>query len=104
MKTIEISPRKKAPLYSTLVKREAEIRKGGRGTFVRAGRKAKGAATWKHKKYKGSVNLKRAPSEVVTAKIRSSAPEDERRLLNSFLGFVDRQCGDRVLSITIHYG
>lgn len=103
MKIVEISPRKKASLYATLVKREAEIRQGGRGTFVRAGRKTKGAATWKHKKYKGSVNLKHNPSEVVTAKIRSSAPEDERRLLNSFLGFVDRQCGDRVLSIAIHY-
>ncbi len=104
MKTIEISPRKKAPLYGTLVKRQDEIRKGGRGTFVRAGRKAKSAATWKHKKYKGSVILRRDPSEVVIAKVRSTVPEDERRLLNSFLGFVDRQCGDRVESITIHYG
>jgi hypothetical protein len=104
MKTVEISPRKKAHIYSTLVRREAEIRKGGRGTFVRAGRKTRGGATWKHKKYRGSVSLKHDPSEVVTAKIRSSIPEDERRLLNSFLGFVDRQCSDQVLSITIHYG
>jgi hypothetical protein len=104
MKTVEISPRKKAPLYATLVKREAAIRKGGRGTFVRAGRKTAGGTTWKHKKYKGSVSLKHDASEVVTAKVRSSVPEDERRLLNSFLGFVDRQCGDRVMSITIHYG
>jgi hypothetical protein len=103
MKTVEISPRNKTTLYGTLVKREADIRKGGRGTFVRAGRKAKNAATWKHKKFKGSVNLKRLPSEIVTAKVRSNAPEDERRLLNSFLGFVDRQCGDQVLSITIRY-
>jgi hypothetical protein len=50
------------------------------------------------------VNLRRGLGEVVTAKIRSSQPEDERRLLNSFLGFVDRQCGDQVLSITIRYG
>ena len=104
MKTIEISPRKKAPLYPTLVKREAEIRQGGRGTFVRAGRKTAGGATWKHKKFKGSVSLKRGAAEVVTAKVRSPVPEDERKLVNSFLGFVDRQCGDQVLSITIHYG
>jgi hypothetical protein len=103
MKTIEIAPRKQAPLYATLVKREAEIRQGGRGTFVRAGRKTAGGATWRHKKYKGSVSLRRGAAEVVTAKVRSPAPEDERRLLNSFLGFVDRQCGERVSSITIHY-
>jgi hypothetical protein len=103
MKTVEIAPRKKAPLYRTLVNREAAIRQGARGTFVRTGPKATGTATWKHKKYKGSVKLRREPSEGVTAKIRSTAQEDERRLLNSFLGFVDRQCGEQLLSITIYY-
>jgi hypothetical protein len=104
MKTVEILPRKKSPLYSTLVRREAAIRLKGLGTFARSGPKRQGSATWKHKRFKGSVNLKRGPADVVTAKVRSSQPEDERRLLNSFLGFVDRQCGDQVLSITIHYG
>jgi len=105
MKIVEILPRKKSALYSTLVKRQAAIRRTGRGTFVRSRPGGgQGSATWKHKKYKGSVSLKRGAAEVVTAKIRSSAPEDERRLLNSFLGFVDRQCGEQVLSITIHYG
>jgi hypothetical protein len=104
MKTVEISPRDKSAIYSTLVKREAAIRQNGRGTFVRSGLKRAGSAIWKHKKFNGSVNLKRGPAEAVTARIRSSQPEDERRLLNSFLGFVDRQCGDQVLSITIHYG
>ncbi len=104
MKIVEILPRQKSPLYSALVKREAAIRRTGRGTFVRSGPKRQGSATWKHKKFKGSVNLKRGPADVITAKVRSSDPEDERRLLNSFLGFVDRQCGDQVLSVTIHYG
>jgi hypothetical protein len=39
----------------------------------------------------------------VTAKIRSSAAEDERQLLKSFLNFVDRYSGDRVSTITIRY-
>jgi len=104
MKTVEISPRDKSAIYSTLVKREAAIRQNGRGTFVRSGLKRAGSTIWKHKKFKGSVNLKRGPAEAVTARIRSSQPEDERRLLNSFLGFVDRQCGDQVLSTTIRYG
>jgi len=104
MKIVEILPRKKSALYSILVKRQAAIRRTGRGTFVRSRPGGQGSATWKHKKYKGSVSLKRGAAEVVTAKIRSSVREDERRLLNSFLGFVDRQCGEQVLSITIHYG
>jgi len=32
-----------------------------------------------------------------------SAPEAERRLLSSFLGFVDRHSQDKVATITIHY-
>ena len=53
--------------------------------------------------YGGSVQLARTPSEHVTARIRASTPEDERRLLSSFLGFVDRHSGDHVATITIHY-
>ncbi len=103
MKVVQISPRGKSSLYSVLVKREAAIRAGGRGTFVRSGRKTARAATWKHKRFRGSVNLKRDDGEAVTAKVRSSSPEDERKLLSSFLGFVDRQCGDEVASIRIDY-
>jgi hypothetical protein len=49
------------------------------------------------------VLLKRSPSEVVTAKVRASTAADERKLLSSFLGFVDRHSGDLVVTITIHY-
>ncbi len=38
-----------------------------------------------------------------TAKVRAATPEDERKLLSSFLGFVDRHAGDQVTTITIHY-
>ena len=40
---------------------------------------------------------------IVTAKVRAATPEDERKLLSSFLGFVDRHSGDRVDTITIRY-
>jgi hypothetical protein len=52
---------------------------------------------------KGSVQLAHDPSEIVTAKVRAATPEDERKLLSSFLGFVDRHCGDHVDTITIQY-
>src|SRR5262244_1714129 len=103
MKIVEIVPRARARLYGTLVAKEAAIRKSGRGTYVRVGRKSQHAARWKHKKFKGTLQLKRGASEAVTAKVRAATPEDERKLLSSFLGFVDRHAGDQVTTITIHY-
>jgi hypothetical protein len=103
MKTVEIVPRERKHLYATLVAKEAAIRKNKRGTYTRVGRKTRDSAQWKHKNFRGSVRLKREPSEVVIANIRSPTPEDERKLLSSFLGFVDRHSGDQVTTITIHY-
>ncbi len=103
MKIVEITPRKKAPIYVGLVKREAAIRKNGRGTFSRKGPARARASTWSHKRFKGSVNLKREDAELVTAKIHSRTPEDEGSLLKAFLGFVDRHFGHQVATITIHY-
>jgi hypothetical protein len=103
MKVVEIVPRERTRLYGMLVAKEAAIRKGGRGTYVRVGRKTQDSTRWRHRNYRGSVQLKRGPSEVVTAKVRATTPEDERKLLSSFLGFVDRHSGDQVVTITIHY-
>ena len=103
MKVVEIVPRERTRLYGALVAKEAAIQKSGRGTYVRSGRKTHDSARWRHKRYKGTVLLKRSPSEVVTAKVRASTADDERKLLSSFLGFVDRHSGDQVVSITIHY-
>ena len=103
MKVVEIVPRQRTRLYATLVAKEEAIRKGGRGSYVRTGRKRRDSARWKHKNYRGSVELKRGDSEVVTAHVRAANPEDERKLLSSFLGFVDRHSGDQVTTITIHY-
>ena len=71
MKVVEIVPRERTRLYGMLVAKEAAIRKGGRGTYVRVGRKTKDATRWKHRNYRGSVQLKRAASEVVTAKVQN---------------------------------
>jgi len=103
MKIIEIVPRGRTRLFGTLTAKEEAIRKGGRGTYMRVGRKSQQAARWKHKKFKGTVQLSRGASEAVTAKVRATTPEDERKLLSSFLGFVDRHAGDQVTTITIHY-
>ena len=103
MKIVEIAPRRKLPIYAALVKREAEIRRNGRGTFARKGRVRAGAATWSHKRFKGTVSLTRGDTELVSAKVRSPTPDDEGGLLKAFLGFVDRHFGNQVATITIHY-
>jgi hypothetical protein len=103
MKLVEITPRHRTRLYTALVNKEAEIRGRGRGTFFRVGRKARAKAEWKHKKFHGSVRLARGESDSVTARVRSSKLEEERQLLSSFLGFVDRHCGEDVSTIMIEY-
>lgn len=103
MKVVEIVPRERTRLYGMLVAKEAAIRKNKRGTYIRVGRKTRDRARWKHKNFRGSVQLKRDDSEVVTVSIRAPTAEDERKLLSSFLGFVDRHSGDQVATITIQY-
>ena len=103
MKVVEIVPRQRTRLYGILVAKEEAIREKGRGTYMRVGRKARDSARWKHKAYRGSVDLRRTDEEGIAAKVRSSDPEDERKLLSSFLKFVDRYSDDRVQKITIEY-
>ena len=74
MKTLEIVPRPRARLFGTLVDKEAAIQRNGRGTYIRVGCKSGSSVRWRHKKYGGSVQLSRDPSETITAKIRASPP------------------------------
>jgi len=101
MKVVQIMPRGKVRLYGAIVKKEASIRKNGRGTFFRAGRKAQSAAKWKHRRYKGSVDLKLGADEQVTAQVRS--PDQEWQMLSAFLGWVNRHFGDQVTAVNIQY-
>ena len=102
MKVVQIVPREKIRLYGGLVKREAAIQNKGLGTFYRAGPKTRNTAKWKHKTYKGWVNLERGLSEVVTAEVRTLSPDQEWQMMSAFLGFVDRHFGDKIMAITIH--
>lgn len=103
MKLLQIVPRNGTRLYGAMVKREAEIRKGGRGTFSRAGRKRASAARWKHARYSGSISLQRTPSEMITVNIKSPDQGEEARLLSAFLGWIGRHFGAEVQTINIQY-
>ena len=101
MKIIQIVPREGLALYAALVKKEAEIRKKGLGTFYRAAARKRNSSKWRHRTYRGWMKLERGLSEVVLAEIHAPAPDQEWQMLSAFLGFIDRHFGDRILTITI---
>jgi hypothetical protein len=103
MKLLQIVPRDGTRLYGAMVKKQAEIRRSGRGTFLRTGRKRRAAARWSHVRYKGAVDLAAGPADAVAVEIRSPDIGDEARLLSSFLGWLDRHFGASVSSVNIQY-
>jgi hypothetical protein len=103
MKVVQIMPRDGTRLYGAIVKKQADIRKSGRGTFARVGARRRNAARWSHVRYKGSINLEAGMSDAVNVEIRSPEKGDEARLLSSFLGWLDRHFGDHVASVNIQY-
>jgi hypothetical protein len=102
MKHLQIVPRDGTGLYGAVIKKQAEIRKSGRGTFMRAST-GKRAARWTHVRYKGSLRLQPGPQSAVEVEIKSPERGDEARLLSSFLGWMDRHFGDRLSSVNIQY-
>jgi hypothetical protein len=81
MKLLQIVPREGTRLYGAIMKKQAEIRRGGRGTFSRGKARKRKAARWTHVRYKGSVNLEPGLSEAVEVAISSPERGDEARLL-----------------------
>lgn len=104
MKLLEVVPRDGTRLYRAMIRKQDEIRRNGRGTFLRARARKRNAARWTHVRYKGSIYFEPGPSEAVEVAIRSPDRGDEARLLSSFLGWLDRHFGEQLTSIKIEYG
>jgi hypothetical protein len=103
MKLLEVLSRDGSRLYGAMIRKQAEIRRNGRGTFLRAKARRRNAARWTHLRYKGSVNFEPGSSETVEIAIQSPDHADEARLLSSLLGWLDRHFGKQLLSIKIEY-
>lgn len=103
MKLLQVFPRDQRRLYGAMIKKQAEIRRSGRGTFSRARARKRNAARWTHVRYKGSINFEPGVSQAVEVTIKSTDRGDEARLLSSFLGWLDRHFGDDLSSINIEY-
>ena len=102
MKLLQIVPRDGRRFYDSIVRKQDDIRKNGRGTFSRKGPKRTNAAHWVHAKYSGSIDLAREPN-LVTAKVKSRDKVDESNLCRAFLGWIDRHFGDGLVAVTIQY-
>jgi hypothetical protein len=103
MKALQIVPSDRIHLYDAIIKKQADIRRSGRGTFLRAGARRRASMKWTHVRYKGSINLERGASAAVEAVIKSPDRGDEARLLSSFLGWLDRHFGGHLSSVNIEY-
>jgi hypothetical protein len=103
MKLLQVLSRDGSRLYGAMIRKQAEIHRNGRGTFMRAKARKRDAARWTHVRYKGSINFEPGPSEAVEITIQSTDRGDEARLLSSLLGWLDRHFGKQLSSIKIEY-
>jgi hypothetical protein len=98
-----IVARKGIDLYALLVKKQAQLHRGGRGTLHRRGKKERGRAKWRHVKYDGWIWLEKCRAGVVLVEIFSRAAGGESQLMNSLVGFLDRHFRDELATVSIHY-
>lgn len=98
MKILQVVPRRtnKKSLKQQLIGKERELR--GRTTFVR-----KRAGRWQHLKYPGWIAWDEASGGLLVAEIHSRQADGEWKLLQSFIGYLDRHLADQIETITVFY-
>jgi hypothetical protein len=80
MKLLQVISRDGTRLYGAMIRKQAEIHRKGRGTFVRARARKRNAARWTHVRYKGSISFESVPREAVEVTIQSPNRGDEARV------------------------
>jgi hypothetical protein len=60
MQLLQVLSRDGSRLYGAMIRKQAEIRRNGRGTFLRARARKRNAARWTYVCYKGSINFERS--------------------------------------------
>ena len=106
MKFLQIVPREGERLYGAMVKKGGDLVRKRKGTFYRAGARARDRSKWRHRRYGGWVNIGRGLGELVIAEVHgkpNGAETDEWQLLSAFLGFLDRHFGEQIVAINIQY-
>jgi hypothetical protein len=107
---VQIVPKPGVNLYSEMGTRVKEIAAGGQGTFsivkLQSSKKKTptGHAKWKHTKHKGWIKYQRTASGVVVAEVKClSEAADHWKMLQAFIGWLDRNLGDKILNISLQY-
>jgi len=100
MRQVQVISEEGFRLYSALVRKEADLKSRGLGTWRRSGKKVRDQAKWTHSRYPGWVKIARGMGEVVQIEVHS---EVEWQLLDAILGFLDRHFADEIRSIHIYY-
>ena len=99
MKIVQVVPISKigSKMKALLKDKEKELR-GSSTTFYRS-RKGK----WKHVKYSGWINWDKTKGGLLVAKVQTKKEEDEWKLLQAFIGYLDRNLGKNIESISIYF-
>jgi len=99
MKILQVVPRSgRGPRLKTLLKeKERELR--GKGTTFYREREGR----WKHVKHPGWINWDESRGGLLVAEVRTRKEGAEWRLLQAFIGYLDRHLGEHIESISIYY-
>jgi hypothetical protein len=79
MKLLQVISRDGTRLYGAMIKKQAEIHRNARGTFMRARARRRNTARWTHVRYKGSINFESVPPEALEITIQSPDRGGEAR-------------------------
>lgn len=101
MKLLQIIPKEgnETSLKALLKKKERELR-GTATTFVRTG---EGRWVHKSKNYPGWINWDEVRGGLLVAEVQTKKDGMEWRLLQAFIGYLDRHLHDHFESISITY-
>jgi hypothetical protein len=99
MKILQVVPkaRTRSTLKALLKAKERELR-GTSTTFVR-----QREGRWRHKKYQGWINWQEVQGGILVAEIKTLNVAVEWRLLQAFIGYLDRHLSHHIESISITY-
>lgn len=99
MKIIQVVPKRdtETSLKKLLKNKERELR--GRPTAFHREREGK----WKHVKHPGWITWDATRGGLLVAEIHAKREGSDWKLLQAFVGYLDRHLGENIESVTIYY-
>jgi hypothetical protein len=95
---VTITPIDEMNFYGELVKKEKSLQ-----TLYRSGPRKAGAAKWKHVKFQGWLTIQKSVGGITVACVQAKNPDEEWKILTSFIGVLDRNFRDVISNINIGY-